>query len=44
MERQAKEGERPVGENDIILSYYLSRTGHVKPGLNLGGPPPKAKY
>jgi hypothetical protein len=23
---------------------YPSRAGHVKPGLNLGGPSPKAKY
>ena len=23
---------------------HLSRTGHVKPGLNLEGPPSKAKY
>ena len=23
---------------------FLSRAGHVKPGLNLGGPPSKAKY
>ena len=22
----------------------MSRTGHVKPGLNVGGPSPKAKY
>ena len=32
-----------------LLSAYLkrifsSRTGHVKPCLKLGGPPPKAKY
>ncbi len=25
-------------------SWHLSRAGHVKPGLNLGGPPSKAKY
>ena len=25
-------------------SSILSRTGHVKPCLNLGGPPSKAKY
>ncbi len=23
---------------------YPSKTGHVEPGLNLGGPSPKAKY
>ena len=26
------------------LEVYPSRASHVKPGLNLGGPPPKAKY
>ena len=26
------------------LASILSRTGHVKPCLNLGGPPSKAKY
>ena len=25
-------------------SRYPSRVGHEKPGLNLGGPSPKAKY
>ena len=27
----------------INSSEFLSRTGHVKSGLNLGGPPSKAK-
>ena len=26
------------------FDWYLSRAGHVKPGLNLGGPPSKATY
>ena len=26
------------------MVWYLSRAGHVKAGLNLGGPSPKAKY
>ena len=26
------------------LDWYLSRAGHVKPGLNLGRPLSKAKY
>ena len=25
-------------------NVYPSKPGHVKPGLNLGGPSPKAKY
>ena len=25
-------------------AVFPSRASHVKPGLNLGGPPPKAKY
>ncbi len=40
----ARQGESPVGEKKKILSRHLSRAGHVKPGLNLGGPPSKAKY
>ena len=27
-----------------LIVRFLSRTGHEKPCLNLGGPPPKAKY
>ena len=42
--RAIKEGENPVGENKTQSNRYLSKAGHVKPGLNLGGPPPKAKY
>ena len=40
----ATEGESPVSEKRKQTDWYLSRAGHVKPGLNLGGPPSKAKY
>ena len=43
MEKAAKEGESPVAEMLIHGREFLSRVGHVKPGLNLGGPPSKAK-
>lgn len=26
------------------VDNHPSNAGHVKPGVNLGGPPPKAKY
>ena len=42
--RPAKEGESPVCEMLESPCRYLSRAGHVKPCLNLGGPPSKAKY
>ncbi len=29
---------------DLIIVFISSRSGHVKPWLNLGGPPSKAKY
>ncbi len=44
LERWARQGESPVNEKRKEASRYLSRAGHVKPGLNLGGPPSKAKY
>ncbi len=40
----AIEGEGPVSEIFFILMGILSRTGHEKSCLNLGGPPSKAKY
>ena len=44
LERPTKEGNSPVGENRFIYcGEFLSRVGHVKSGLNPGGPPPKAK-
>ena len=42
--KPAAEGDSPVVENDEPLVRIPSSTGHVKPGVNLGGPPPKAKY
>jgi hypothetical protein len=45
VEPRAKEGNRPVGESTLACrSLFLSRTAPVKRGLNLGGPPSKAKY
>lgn len=44
MERRAIEGESPVREKNRSLVLSLSRASHVEPGLNPGGPPPKAKY
>ncbi len=44
MERNATKGDSPVYEKRKQISWYLSRAGHVKPGLKQGGPPPKAKY
>ena len=44
LESTAIEGDSPVGENQTALDLFLSRAGHVKPCLNLGGPPSKAKY
>ena len=44
MGRPAAEGDSPVFENHGPPVGIPSSTGHVKPGVNLGGPPPKAKY
>ena len=44
MERPTIDGYSPVRERKISLDRYLSRAGHEKPCLNLGGPPSKAKY
>jgi hypothetical protein len=41
METRATEGESPVSESQPKPS---SRPGLVEPGLNMGGPPSKAKY
>ena len=43
LERAAIEGESPVAEKHAHGRDFLSKIGHVKPGLNLGGPPSKAK-
>ena len=44
MESQIEEGENPVSEISQSLWSILSRSGHVKPWLNLRGPSRKAKY
>ena len=45
VETRTTEGNRPVGENALICRLmFLSKTTPVKRGLNLGGPPSKAKY
>ena len=44
MERPATEGDSPVCERKALRDMFPSSAGHVKPGVNLGGPPPKAKY
>ncbi len=44
LESSTIEGESPVYEIMNHPSSIPSRTGHVKPCLNLGGPPSKAKY
>ncbi|RLE30685.1 hypothetical protein DRJ27_02915 [Candidatus Acetothermia bacterium] len=45
LERAAGEGESPVGEREGSPGLPLpSSVGHVKSGVNLGGPPSKAKY
>lgn len=44
LESEMIQGDSPVGEKWSWQGWHLSRAGHVKPGLNLGGPPSKAKY
>ena len=34
----------PYAKTDALLGNHPISTGHVKPGVNQGGPPPKAKY
>ncbi len=34
----------PFVKSVVGVVSIPSRAGHVKPGLNLGGPPSKAKY
>ena len=41
LERQAIVGDSPVR---VEMVEILSRAGHVKPCLNMGGPPSKPKY
>ena len=44
MERAAVEGDSPVCEMCVTSGRHPSIAGLVKPGVNHGGPPPKAKY
>ena len=44
MESSSKDGDRPVVKSDQPCRSSPSKASHVEPGLNLGGPPPKAKY
>ena len=44
MGRPAAEGDSPVTESHQPPAVIPSSAGHGKPGVNLGGPPPKAKY
>ena len=44
MERPITEGDNPVSEMYRTLGSIQSNVGHVKPGVNSGGPPSKAKY
>jgi hypothetical protein len=34
----------PYAKTGSLTKMFLSKTVHVKRGLNLGGPPSKAKY
>ena len=44
MGRPAAAGDSPVVERDEPPAVFPSITRHEKPGVNPGGPPPKAKY
>ena len=44
MGRPAAAGDSPVTESDVSSVVIPSITRHVEPGVNPGGPPPKAKY
>ena len=44
LESSDAEGKIPVDEIKHIPKWHQSSTGHVKPGVKQGGPPPKAKY
>jgi hypothetical protein len=41
---QSKRVTAPYAKAGFLLIYTPSIGGHVKPAVNLGGPPPKAKY
>src|SRR5262245_9212462 len=44
LERAAVGGDSPVGEGSGPRADHPSSAGHVEPGVNSGGRPPKAKY
>ena len=44
LERSTIGGYSPVRESLKHLTEFLSRMGHAKSCLKLGGPPSKAKY
>lgn len=44
MGRPAVEGDSPLSKRNGASVALPSITRHVKPGVNPGGPPPKAKY
>jgi hypothetical protein len=44
LESCGTEGETPVRESPSRPTVFLSTSGHVQSGGNLGGPPSKAKY
>ena len=44
LERSAKDGDSPVSEDDEFdVVEFLSNARYEEPGVNLGGPPSKAK-
>ena len=44
LESGTVEGDSPVDEKEQPLGVFPSSAGLVESGVNLGGPPPKAKY
>ena len=45
LESVTEEGDSPVIEIlYVVLGWRMSRSGHEKPWLKMGGPPSKAKY
>ena len=44
MESGTTAGDSPVFDSVQSPDGYPSRSSHVEPGLNLGGPSSKAKY
>ena len=44
LESSTKESNSLVNETKHTVVVFQSSTGHEKPGVNVGGPSPKAKY